>query len=154
MSPDLLDAPRPAASPRVPRVLLAPPRLRPVVALRPPRPVVAAFLARAVQGDASTAAIHETGAALLAWAVTSAADPVCDRAMAAAVALRDRAAALPETDRAPVVVAMLRDLLDDAGTQTAVDFDKAIVAAARVCGTTPTAAQRGTAAGIVAEVMG
>lgn len=165
MSADLLDAPsarvapgtiRAAlrAVPTLPRALLVPARPRAVVLRRPPPYVVACFLARAVQGDGTCAAIHEAASQLLALSTVDGDDPMLDAAMGAAIRLRDRAAMLPEADRAPVVVAMLRDLLDDAPTRAAVDMDRALVRAARECGTTLTAAHRETAARIAAEVRG
>ena len=72
-------------------------------------------------------------------------------AMRRAITLRDAAAELPERDRAPVVVALLRDLLDDAPTRAAVDLDRALVVAARECGTAPTAEHRAHAARILRE---
>ena len=133
--------------------LVAPRRQRPVVRVRPAPWMVATFLARALQGDALCRAVHEASAQLLALLVEDGSDPRCDEAIALAIALRDRAAELPPEDRAPVVVALLRDLLDDAPTRVAVDFDRALVAAAHRCGTTPTARHRELAAGIAAEVM-
>lgn len=141
------------AVPMVGRALAAPPRPGAVAILRRPPPwVIACFLARAVQGD-DCAAIHEAAAQLLALTVTDSGDPMLETAMRTAIRLRDRAAALPEADRAPVVVAMLRDLLDDAPTRAAVEMDVALVRAARECGTTPDARHRELAAGIAAEVM-
>lgn len=142
------------AVPMLPRTLATPQRARAVVIRRPPPYVVACFLARAVQGDAACAAIHEAAAQLLALHSVDAADPMLGLAMGMAIVLRDRAATLPEADRAPVVVAILRDLLDDAPTRAAVEMDTALVRAARECGTTPDARQREIAAGIVAEVRG
>ncbi len=130
--------------------LVAPRRQRPLVRVRPAPWMVAAFLARALQGDALCRAVHEASAQLLALLVEDGNDPRCDEAIALAIALRDRAAELPPEDRAPVVVALLRDLLDDAPTRVAVDFDRALVAAAARCGTTPTARHREIAARIVA----
>ena len=127
------------AVPTLPGALTAPQRRRAVVIRRPPPYVVACFLARAVQGDAACAAIHEAAAQLLGLLTLGAADPMLGLAMGRAITLRDGAAALPEADRAPVVVAMLRDLLDDAPTRAAVEMDQALVRAARECGTTPTA---------------
>lgn len=133
--------------------LVAPRRQRPVVRVRPAPWMVATFLARALQGDALCRAVHESSAQLLALLVEDGSDPRCDEAITLAIALRDRAAELPEADRAPVVVALLRDLLDDAPTRTAVDFDRALVAAAHRCGTTPTARHRGLAVEIRAAVV-
>lgn len=142
-------------TPLIPSALLAPQRpAAAVIRRRPPPHIVACFLARAVQGDASCSAIHAAGEELLRWTTTSAADPMLDDAMAAAIRLRDHAAELPEADRAPVVVAMLRNLLDDAPTRCAVDLDRALVRAARECRTTPTPAQRDHAARILALPAG
>jgi len=108
---------------------LAAPRRRPLplVRLRPEPWMVAAFLARALQGDALCRAVHEASAQLLALLVEDGSDPRCDEAIALAIALRDRAAELPPEDRAPVVVALLRDLLDDAPTRVAVEIRAAVV---------------------------
>lgn len=127
-------------------------RVRPLVRVRPAPWIVGCFLARAIQGDSVCRAIHEAAEQLLALQVIDGADPRCDVAMLAAIALRDRAAELPDDDRAPVVVAMLRDLLDDAPTRCAVDMDRALVTAARLCRTTPNAIHRELAARIIAEV--
>ncbi len=133
--------------------LVAPRRQRPLVRVRPAPWMIATFLARALQGDDLCRAVHESSAQLLALLVEDGDDPRCDEAITLAIALRDRAAELPEADRAPVVVALLRDLLDDAPTRIAVDFDRALVAAAARCNTTPTARHRGLAVEIRAAVV-
>lgn len=131
------------ACPRLPPPLLAP---------APSRWQVATYLAGAARG---TDGARRIGAAArgLAWAL-----PVCTvathaRAQALAIALRDRVAALPTAERVPVLLAVLRALLDDAPTDDAVALDRAITAAARAEGVTPDAEHVGTAARIVGEVL-
>jgi hypothetical protein len=127
--------------------LSAPRRLPPVVRLRPQPWEIACYLARAVQGDACCDAIHRAGEHLLIATATTDGD----EAIARAIALRDAAAELPAADRAPVVIAMLRDLLDDAPTWAAVALDRALVTAAALCRTTPTAEHRAHAARILLQ---
>lgn len=128
-------------------------RHQPIVRIRTPPWVVGCFLARALRGDAACGAIHEAAHQLLQLQVMDGFDPRCDEAMSVATALRDRAAELPPQERAPVVIAMLRDLLDDAPTRYAVEMDRALVTAARLCRTTPDAIHRELAARILAEVQ-
>lgn len=127
--------------------LVSPRRPPPVVRVKPQPWEVACYLARAVQGDGSCDAIHRAGEHLLVATATTDGD----EAIARAIALRDAAAELPDADRAPVVIAMLRDLLDDAPTWAAVAFDRALVSAAALCRTTPTAEHRAHAARILRE---
>lgn len=132
---------------------LASPRLPPpVLALTPAPWQVATYLAEAVRG---TDGARRIGAAAREFAFALPPRPAATHglARARAIALRDRVAALSAVDHVPVLLAVLRALLDDAPTDAAVTLDRAITDAARAEAVTPTAAHLDAAARLVAEVL-
>lgn len=132
---------------------LSVPRRAPALVVQaPPRWLVATFLAPALRGTPGARAIGGAARQFM-FTIAPVSIETCDIARSQAILLRDRVAALPRADQAPVMLATLRELLTDAPTDDAVALDRSIVAAARTEGVDPTAAQTATAAGIVAEIM-
>lgn len=132
---------------------LAAPRRPPALVVQaPPRWLVASFLAPALQGTPGARAIA-TASRQLMFTVAPASEVTCALARHLAIVLRDRVAALPREDQAPVMLAALRELLTDAPADDAMHMDRTIVAAGRVEGVVPTAAHATTAERLVAEVV-
>ena len=131
------------SSPRAPRAL---------VVHAPPRWLVATFLAPALRGTDGARSIGAASRQFL-FTIAPTSEVTCALARHLAIVLRDRVAAMPRVDQAPVMLALLRELLTDAPTDDAVSLDRAIVGAARAEGVAPDARQTMTAAQIAAEVM-
>lgn len=131
--------------------LSAPRRPLALVVTAPPRWLVATYLAPALRGTPGARSIGAASRQLL-YTIAPTSEATCALARSLAILLRDRVAALPREDQAPVMLATLRALLDDAPTDDAVALDRAIVSAARAEGVSPDASQIAAGERLVAEV--
>lgn len=132
--------------------LTAPRRAPALVVQAPPRWLVASFLAPALQGSTGARAIT-TASRQLMFTIAPVSEVTCALARHLAIVLRDRVAALPREDQAPVMLAALRELLTDAPADDAMHMDRTIVAAGRAEGVVPTAAHTSVAEEIITSVM-
>ena len=131
--------------------LAAPAAVAPVLAPRPEPWRVATYLTEALHGSRGARSIG-AAARELAFALPACPMETSREAWRVASALQGAAMALPPDDRAPVVLALVRRLLDDAPTDAAVALDRAVVSARAAEGVTPTDTQRAAADRLLREV--